>query len=325
MTDNKQIGPDFNDVFSNVSESSGHSNSVPKVSEKVEEPKVQEVPETCDEISSNVLETSEKKLFLNGSPFKIVSLAVVIGLVLAVGTNFLILPRVAGNREKNNLLSVEQSNGPVTAYNKDVATFKGQKIPHANVRQKGLAHGSRVTTPPAFIFTNGKDSSNRKILDVYADFSNQMSRDSLLMNRNSLMGMIENGTIELRVHFVPSGKTVGMYSSEALAEAFYTSPDKAWGFMFELLRMSATVDTDKAKDITKMIVDTAKESKVKGVDKESIENGTFASWLISVGDDEKLKSGFTYPLIFINGNHVDTESVNVNNAESFRRVVMNAQ
>jgi hypothetical protein len=259
------------------------------------------------------------------SPLKAVRNLAILGIIgailLAFFMQFVVTPWITARNEVSTLNNIAITNGPITPLNITLVTFQGQKIANANTSQKALAVGSVVATPAGFIFSNGKEG-NRHVVDVFLDFSSQHSRDFLLMNRNNLEALITNGLIELRLHPVPTGNALSMYSAEAIAEAFVTTPDKAWDFNLELTRLAATVDTNKAEDIVALIEETAKEINVTGIDAASIQNGTFSSWIISVGDDTRLQKAFTPPLIYIDGKILDVSTVNVNNPDDFRKAVL---
>lgn len=265
-------------------------------------------------------EKSKRKFTL--TPLTFLLGGVVGAILLALLVHFGLTPLLANQSAQEALDSSKNASGPVTPVNTAMVTFQGQKVQNANVQQKGLGGGEQVTTPAAFIFSNGKASKGRRVVDVYLDFSNQRSRDFLLLNQNNLRGLIESGSAELRLHPVPTGNAFTMYSSEALAESFVTSPDASWAFLFQLMRLSATLKTDSSDEVVNAIVDTAKAEGVKDVDAASIKNGTFASWILSVGNDPHLKAGYYPPLIYVNDKLLDGNSLNLNDADTLRREIM---
>lgn len=242
-------------------------------------------------------------------------------ILLALLVQFVLTPIFANNAAQDELDNLKNSHGPVQGVNTTLITFQGQKIENANVAQKALGRGDKATTPAGFIFSNGKANPKAKVVDVYLDFGNQRSRDFLLLNQNSLRGMIENGVVVLNVHPVPTGNAFTMYSSEALAESFVTSPEASWDFMMELMRMSATLKTDNHEDLLKAIAETAKAVGVRDVDQESVKNGTFSSWIISVGNDPRLQTGFYPPLVYVNGQMLDSK-LNLNDVDTLRREIL---
>lgn len=269
---------------------------------------------------SDAEEEQARRSFLRPLPVLIVG--VVLAVALAFLVQFVITPSLTNRDAQNVLDGLKNSHGAITAVNTDMVTFQGQKIENANVKQKALAVGEVVTTPAGFVFGNGKSMPNAKVVEVYLDFSNQRSRDFLLMNQNSLRGMVENGTVILKVHPVPNGNAFTMYSAEAVAESFVTSPELSWDYMMELMRLAAVVKTDSADDVVGEISKTAKELGVPDVDANSIKNGTFASWIVSVGNDPRLKTGYYPPLVYVNGQILDGNRVNLNDAGALRREVL---
>lgn len=260
-----------------------------------------------------------KKGWLTPAKFAVISLS--IALLLPVIIVFILQPLVSKNSARQELSKIRNSYGSITALNKEIVTFKGQKIKNANIKQKALAYNKEATTPPSFIFDNSK-IGEKKIVDIYVDFNSQRSRDLILLNRNNLQGLVESGSITLKIHSLPTGSAYTMYSTEALAESFYTSPDKSWDFLLELLRLSATVDTDKSQDVVKLISDTAKKLEVKSVDENSIKNGTFSSWILSTGDDLRLKDNVAPPLIYSDDKLIDGDKINFNNADDLRKAIL---
>ena len=268
-----------------------------------------------------VEEKSQKKKLLSFTPMTFLLGGVISAIVLALLVQFVLTPAWNNVTAQKELDNVKSESGPITAVNTQMATFQGQKLPSANTSQKALASGSVVTEPAGFIFANGKSNPNARVVDIYLDFGSQRSRDLVLLNQNNLRGMIEGGTVVLRVHPVPNGNVFTMYSSEALAESFTTTPKKSWDFFLELMRMSASLKPTDSGEVSKEIAKTAKALNIKGVDEKSIENGTFASWIISVGDDPKLKTGYYPPLIYVNGDLLDSK-LNLNDADTLRREIL---
>lgn len=217
------------------------------------------------------------------------------------------------------------SRGKITALNTSLVTYKGQKLESANVDQKGLAESKKLTTPPAFIFTNGKKNSDRKVVDFYFDFSDQKARDALISNSVSLQALVESGKIELRLHPLFGGRAYSMYAAESVSEVFAADPDHAWSSLMVLLRNAPVLSASDSNDATvKGIVSALKEEGVSAVDAESIKNGTFATWLLSIGDDPKLNSAsaLKLPYILLSGKQLDLSVDQLNDPDAFRRAVL---
>jgi len=249
--------------------------------------------------------------------------AVILVVVLAIAAWVLYL---GPQRNAQSLLDgFAASRGNITAVNSSMATFSGQKIADANVKQKGLAEGGKLTTPPAFIFTNGKKDADRKVLDFYFDFSDQRSRDALISNANSLRGLTESGQIELRLHPLFGGRAYSMYASEALSEIFASDKDHAWDSLMVLLRNAPEyADSDSKDEIVKGMVSSLKTLGVSSVDSDSIKNGTFASWLLSIGNDPRLSgaNGPKLPYILLNDRQLNLSADQLNNSDSFKRELL---
>jgi hypothetical protein len=244
-----------------------------------------------------------------------------VAIMLAAAVQLIILPNRDQSKSQQKLEALKNTVGPAQPYNKTLIDFKGETVEGTNIEQRALSDGKEATTPARFIFTNGKKNVNKPIkVEVFLDFSSQRSRDLLLMNRNNLTAMVENGTIELEVYPVVTENPFSFYAPEALAESIYTTPDRAWSFMFELMRLSATVDTN-SKETATYIEETSKSIGIKDVNSESIKNGTFASWLLTPQTDPRVGSGLILPAIFKNGVEIDTTVVSVNDPEVFRKEI----
>lgn len=221
--------------------------------------------------------------------------------------------------------SAAANRGEITAVNTDLVAFEGQKIENANSEQKGLAVGDELTSPPAFIFTNGKDIADRKVVDFYFDFADQRSRDALIANSISLSSLVESGQIELRLHPLFGGRAYSMYASEALSEVFAANPDLAWDSLMTLLRNApALVSIDSNDEMVKSIVAILKTDGVTAVDEQSIKNGTFAGWLLSIGNDPQLKGTVApkLPYILADGTPLNLSVDQLNDPDAFKRAVI---
>lgn len=215
--------------------------------------------------------------------------------------------------------------GAITALNTSMVTFEGQKIDQANVDQKGLAVGKDLTEPPAFIFTNGKDTADRKVLNFYFDFSDQRSRDALISNSISLRALVESGQVELQLHPLFGGRAYSMYAAEALAEVFAADSNLAWESLMVLLRNAPVLSSvDSNDEMVKGIVSGLKNSGVSAVDEESIQNGTFATWLLSIGNDPAINGAVSpkLPYILVGDRPLNLSVDQLNDPDAFKRAVL---
>jgi len=260
---------------------------------------------------------------------KIIAILVVMLILVpgvAIGSSYLLSRYQSNQTAETGLKSISSQKGDIRVSNTKLSTFKGQKISSANIDQKSLTNASGMGSDSAvFVFSNGKENKDKKIVDVYLDFSSQKSRDFILLNQSSLKRMVENNLIELRLHPVPSASSFSIYAAEAISESIVTSPDKTWDFVIALMKTSATLNTDKNDDVIKAVLDTVKEERIDDVDAESIKNGTFASWILAVGDDNKLKTGYYPPIIYLNDKAVDPDDVFLNDSSAFQKYVLNEE
>lgn len=203
---------------------------------------------------------------------------------------------------RERIAAVEGSHGDIAPLNASIRDFSGTKIKSANNAQKSLWDGSHEEKAAVFRFTNGKQSDSRKIVDLYIDFGAPKSRDFLLLNQGTFKTMTENGLLQLNIHPVPSNDPLSSYYPEAISEAIYTSPKVSWDFLINLTRESGNISgLSNDSKIVDAIIDVAKKSGVTGVDKVSIKNGTFASWVLAGANDDRLKTGYYPPIIYVNG------------------------
>lgn len=271
--------------------------------------------------SERISESREKKK--RGPLFVVMMslLSMMTAAALAAITVFVILPAITNTSAGKQLGQVVSSSGQITAVNTNLVTFKGQRVENANVDQKALGNAGVATSPAGFIFGNDKGSATKKV-DVYVSLGDQRSRDFLLLNKDMLTGLLESGSARVIIHIVPTGNAFSVYSAEALAESFYTSPKASWNFLFNLSNTGSTLNADKKDEIVDSVVKTATASEVSGVDKNSVVNGTFASWLLSVGDDPKVAQGFSPPAVFVDDHAVDSSSVNLNDPNSLKKEIV---
>lgn len=242
---------------------------------------------------------------------------------LGLGSGYLYKKNETKKNATAQLSNLKKSYGSITPVNTTINTFSGQKLKDVNVEQKSLVGGTDNTSAEAavFIFSNGKNNPKR-IVDVYIDFDSQVSRDFVLINQSSLKNMVENGLIELRIHPVSSGSALSIYSPEALAESFVTSPELSWEFMLSLLKLSAEVQANGDIEILPAIEEKIAENGIKNISAESIQNGTFSSWIIEVGNDERLKTGYYPPIIYVNDIIIDPNIIEFNNVDAIRRHIL---
>lgn len=275
----------------------------------------EEVTEDVEPIEEKTHKWSKKKITI------ILLLTFLLSAGLGIGSHFAFSPIVKNHKAQSVLNSIGLNSGTITPVNVQITTFKGQTISNANVDQKALTGGTSNESA-VFIFNNGKSVEGRKTLDIYIDFSSQTSRDFILLNQSSLKGMVESGQVELRIHPVPSGSAFSMYAPEALAESFVTKPKASWNFMLDLLKLSAVLDTNQNDDILESIVKTASDNGLTDIDSASISNGTFASWILAVGDDKNLTTGYYPPIVYVNGSEISPDTINFNNTDAFKRAVL---
>lgn len=247
---------------------------------------------------------------------------VVLSVALAIVVQFFAIPAFINHQKGNEMSDLIAQRGSITVANTNMVTFAGTKIKNVNVNQKALSTAPGGEAAKGFIFTNGKPSQSRKNVEVFVDFSSQRSRDFLILNAKNLRTMVENGVIQLDVIPLPTGNVFNLYAAEAISESAATSPEKAWDLTIELLRLSASVNTNKAADIVKMVAETAKTQGINSVDEASIKNGTFTSWLVSLSNDSRLKVGFYPPLVYVDNKLIDSEKVNLNDGDELRNAIL---
>lgn len=269
-------------------------------------------------------ERSEASL-LNLSPLKLFGLAagaVALPVALALLVFFVVQPRLAETSAQEQLDQLTDARGAIMPANRELVTFTGQKVESANAEQKALGSGGSATEPSGFIFTNGK-SGDKKRLDIYVDFAQQTSRDFLLLNQDVLRGLVEGGAVDLYIHPIPGGTTFSMYGPEAVAEAIYYAPEDSWNYLITVLKLSAEIQSEGLEndEIAKALAKRAKEAGIGGIDQDSIQNGTFASWLLSIGNDSKVAAGLTLPALYVDDQAVDTTQLDLNDSDALRRYI----
>lgn len=260
------------------------------------------------------------------SPRTLKIVAIVLAAIMVVGGGALYWQSYVGpQRHAQSVLDdLANNSGEIAALNTDMVTFAGQKVENTNTDQKALAEGSTETTPPAFIFSNGKSDKDRPVMDYYLDFSDQRSRDALISNSLTLKSMLESGSIDLHVHPLLGGRAYSVYAAEALAEVFASDSEYAWDALLVLLRESAALaGLDDVDVMAESIAAAVSRAGVTAVDQESIQNGTFSSWILSIGNDPALNSskGITLPHILVNEKSVDLSVEQLNDTNAFRQAI----
>lgn len=172
------------------------------------------------------------------------------------------------------------------------------------------------TTPASFNFSTKNVKPNAKNLDVYLDFSNQQSRDFFMINKNVLQGLVSTGQLNIRVYIIPNDNAINAYSAEALALSFSENSENSWELLYELLENSATEKSMDADEIRENIAKKAQDVQYKNVTSEEIQKGLFSQWLLTVKDDERLYTGYSNPLLFVNNVRLDADDINFNNPET---------
>lgn len=260
------------------------------------------------------------------SPRTLKIVAIVLAAIMVVGGGALYWQSYVGpQRHAQSVLDdLANNTGKITAVNTDMVTFAGQKVENTNIDQKALAQGSTETTPPAFIFSNGKSDKDRPVVDYYLDFSDQRSRDALISNSMTLKSMVEAGSIDLHIHPLLGGRAYSVYAAEALAEVFASDSKYAWEALLVLLRESAALaGLDDVDVMAESISEAVGRAGVTVVDKESIQNGTFSSWILSIGNDPALNGtrGITLPYILVNEKSLDLSVEQLNDTNAFRQAI----
>jgi len=241
---------------------------------------------------------------------------------LGIGSGYLLKMRNQSKDAKNKLINIGNQRGNIAPVNTKLTVFSGQKIESANIEQKALTGGSANDSEQSavFIFSNGKNA-DQEIVDVYVDFDSQRSRDFLLINQLTFKDLVESGIVELRIHPVSSGTPLSIYSPEAIAETFVTAPNSAWNFLISTMQLSAEVQADKELDPLTALVAKTEELNIPRVNEESIKNGTFASWIIAVGNDEKLQTGYYPPLVYVNNIIMNPDEVDFSDTNAVLKYI----
>jgi hypothetical protein len=247
-----------------------------------------------------------------------------IGVLLAVGAaagwHFAVEPQLAKKSAQEQLQQAQDARGTLRLANTTLSSFApAELIEGTNPDQKALISGDLGREAGVFIFGNGASQASAQVMDVYLDFSSQRSRDFFLQNQTVLQSAIQAGAVELRIHPVPnSSSPFSLYAPEALAEAAVLQPDFAWPLLIDLLKLSTELSTTPTDDVAQAVASRAERAGVRGIDRASITNGTFASWLLAVGEDSKVRSPYGLPAIYRGGELLDSSTVDINNPNVFR-------
>lgn len=278
-----------------------------------------ELPTTRTEAEEEVVKTpSRVNKFTNYSAWlawqkavALVVLIVIIPVSLGAFLHFQVIPRFSDSPK----FGTELVPGDVRATNSEMVVFEGQVLENANINQKALATNGTATNPPGIVFGNG--SLAPKKVEIYIDVNAQASRNFVLMNSESLQYMVESGAIELTVRPFVGSTVFSMYGAEALMEAATLSPENTWEYFIGVLKLSASAQEKELKqdEIAQALGKLATKTDIDGIDQESIQNGTFSSWLLSLGNDPNLGK-MSVPGLVINGSVVDTQDVNLNDADA---------
>lgn len=264
---------------------------------------------------------SRKRLILTGTLVMILSMGTAAGYVFGID------PLLKEHEASKTLSEFSEKRGPLTASNTETVSFTPEgDVSSNNGEQKALTGDYESSDSAAFVFTNGKQGDKKQV-DLYLDFGSQRSRDFLALNQTNLKLMIETGQIDLYIHPVPTQEAISIYASETIAETFATAPEKAWSVMIEMIKISASIDSspvDESKDeILTMIASATNSVGASSVTAETIQSGTFASWILTVGDDSKVKNQFGLPAIYVDGGLLDQDSVDINDSASLKKYLKN--
>lgn len=294
--------------------------------EAVKEPKTQEEPK-----NPRPPRTPRKPWFKNKVILAI--LALVVTMALAATYVFFIEPAVTLNNAKNEL-SQEVTKSAVTVGNDEIVSYTPENeediLAGANPKQIALGEDGKATTPAYIEFKSENSTADSHVVDLYIDFFSQRSRDLISLNYQTFQNYIGSGSIILRVHPVVDSAGFSIYAPEALSEVAGTHPDLAWDFFVSLMRNSDSVlnnqNTEEAKEVSskeivEFIASIAKDTKIptgspNGVDADSIKYLSFFSWLYSGGRDEKLKTGYYPPVLYIDDKEVDQDKWILTNPDS---------
>lgn len=253
--------------------------------------------------------------------------AVAAACALAVGgaslTNFVIIPKVTESQAREDLQRAANNTAPLRGVKPSVKDYRGEMISKTNAKSKLLEFPSIDSSSPAFVFDNGKKNPGAKTVELYVDFTSQPSRDVILLNQAAINSLVSTGQMRLVIRPVPTKNPISLYSFEALSETFMGNSEKAWPMFVSLLKNSISATTLKSNgEKVDSVVSAARANSLNFIDAASIKNGTFASWIASGAKDGKLQGGYYPPLMFVDGQSVDSRSKNLNDSNVFKQTVM---
>lgn len=248
------------------------------------------------------------------------------GLVFTVALSFGVvheaIPRIQEASAAQELSRLTEARGAVGAQSRFLTSYQGTTVPGTNPLQKALSTTPGGEASPALVFSNGRTDPKRRVVSLYLDLSTGGSQDILLMNRSMLTSLMETGALEIRVHLVPTKRALGTLAAEAVAEASYTAPSKAWNLLFEVARYARGTQATAPGVLAQELAQVVRDAQVSGVDARSLQNGTFASWLLSQGQDPRLKTGVYPPLVYRGETLVDSKTVNLNASDSLKKELL---
>ncbi len=247
--------------------------------------------------------------------------AVVVAVAAALLATFVVSPLVSQHRAESQLSGLSAQSGTIGPVNTTVSDFTGTVI-SGTKDQRALTDGQTGKDAGVFVFSNGKSVSGRRTVDVYVDFSSQFSRNFFAVNAAYFQSMVDGGSIELKVHPVPSSYPLSVYAPEALAESFVTSPGSSWTYLSSLMKLPDASTATDATSALQMVAAAAKTSDVSGVSEQTVKNGAFSSWVYAVSTDSRLKVGFYPPIIYTNNKLIDTSSVNVDDPDALQTAIL---
>lgn len=253
---------------------------------------------------------------------------------LAVGAaffvNYVVSPVLDTRDANRNLESLQESRGEVTMMDHRVADFTGEKYLDLEETQKQLSYTENNFTQgqvvhddnAVFVFNNGNPVEDRRVVDIYLDFSSPASRDFVIINYPMLTALMENGEIEVRVHPVPGDSPLSMYAPETLAELSVSHPDDTWRVLPDLLGLAANLEDMSPKGTAEAIIEIVDNKLITEIGTGEVSDGTFSDWIIAVGEDERLTTGYYPPVVYVNGTELTGGDFNPNDNEALRQSIL---
>lgn len=233
-----------------------------------------------------------------------------IGVILAVMFVFLVKPFFA-KRDAQSVLD-GMSGGisqEIVAINSNPFEFTDSNPLELQTDQWGLGEES-LTSPAAFIYGTGKST-----VDLYLDFGTQRSRDILLVNKEALEEVLKNGKYTVRIHPVISEASYGLFAAEAVSEVTLLAPEKSWEYLLKAVEGNAVASSNR-DDALNHLTNLAVKAGIN-IDASTIDQGSFASWVLTSGDDIE---GKVLPFVLINGEEPSGD-ITLLDPEEFRKVL----